>query len=409
MPIKIQQSIKTEANRTASTKNNIQWMRRHSNLITTISITLITYLLVIIVNNLPYNQFSTKMSGATVSYEIAKVIHIESEKLHDSHHQKGLKAGRQKLSVKLITGIHNGEVISASNALSTYNSVVGEEGGYLIVIIDELKSGDYKVRVYNHFRTPYIYLMILLFFAALLLVGKKKGAMAILGLTYTFLCIFTIFLPLVLRGYSPILAAIILVIMSSAVTMIALNGISRKSLCGILGTVIGVALSSLILVLFGTIMHISGFNTDDTESLLLISQTTGLRVRDLLYSGILITSLGAIMDVAMSIVSSINEVKQHKAETTTAELFNAGMNVGKDIIGTMSNTLILAFTGTSLNLLIIISSYSVQYNQYMNMNSTAIQITQALAGSLALVLTVPITASIASRLLNTSNETNQNI
>ncbi|MDC7124827.1 MAG: YibE/F family protein, partial [Spirochaetales bacterium] len=158
-------------------------------------------------------------------------------------------------------------------------------------------------------------------------------------------------------------------------------------------------LSGFILMLFSKLMHISGYNTDEAESLLLIGQTTGLRVRDLLYSGILIASLGAIMDIAMSVVSSMNELKLHKPESSAMVLFKAGMNVGKDVIGTMSNTLILAFTGTSINLLIVLSSYSVQYNQFMNMNRTAIEITQALAGSLALVLTVPITALLASHLL----------
>lgn len=392
-------------------KNDKTFSQSISNLknvrssVITIFIIAITSLLIFIVNSLPYTPYSTKMTGASVNYEIAKVIQINNEKLHDSNQQEGLKVGSQKLLVNILTGPHKGETLAATNSLSTYNSVVGKESNYLIVILDELKSGKLKVRVKHHYRTPFIYLMILLFFSALILVGRKKGLMAIIGLSYTFLCIFTIFLPIVLRGYSPIWAAILLVTMSATVTMISLNGVSKKSLCAILGTVFGVILSSLILILFGAMMHISGFSTDETESLLLIRQTTGLNVRDLLYSGILITTLGAIMDVAMSIVSSIHEVKLHKPNSTPFILFNTGMNVGKDIIGTMSNTLILAFTGTSLNLLIILSSYSVQYNQYMNMNHTAIQITQAIAGSLALVLTVPLTALLTAHLL--SEKTNE--
>ena len=224
--------------------------------------------------------------------------------------------------------------------------------------------------------------------------------MASIGLIFTFFCIFSIFLPLILRGYSPIIAAVLIVVIISTVTMILLNGVSIKSFCGILGTVIGVILSSLILKCFGSLMHISGYSTEEAESLLLISQTTKLNVKDLLYSGILITSLGAIMDIAMSITSSVSEVQFHKPESSPIILYRVGMNVGKDIIGTMSNTLILAFTGTSLNLLVILSSYSVQFNQYMNMNNTAIEITQALAGSLALILTVPLTALLSALLLS---------
>jgi len=242
--------------------------------------------------------------------------------------------------------------------------------------------------------------MTFLFFAALVLVGGKKGLMSGFGLIYTFLCVFLVFMPLILRGYSPVWAAILLVVMVSAVSLIFLNGVSRKSLCSILGTVCGVVLSGGVLLLFSSLMHISGYSTNEAEELLLISQTTGLKVRDLLYAGILIASLGAIMDTSVSIVSAMYEYYINIPEIKTSALFKSGMNVGKDMIGTMSNTLILAFTGTALNLLILLYSYSVQYNQLLNMNTIAIEIMQALAGTIGIILTVPITSAIAANVLN---------
>lgn len=352
-----------------------------------------------VVNTLPHNPFSRSMKKVSVDYEIARVIKVQSESLKGSLHYKDIMTGSQKLLVKVLTGSHRGEILTARNHLSTYNSVVGKPGRYLIVIVDALDSGKFQVRVYNYFRAPVIYFILILFFALLVIVGRKKGLMSGLGLIYTFVCVFTVFMPLVLRGYSPVLAAVLLVVLVSTGALMLLNGVSMKSLCCILGTISGVLMSSLILMVFGHIMHISGYSTDEAESLLLIGQTTGLKVKDLLYSGILIVSLGAIMDIAMSVVSSMSEVKQHRPDSSALVLFKAGMNVGKDVIGTMSNTLILVFTGTSLNMLIILSSYSVQYNQFMNMNRTAIEITQALSGSLGLVLTVPLTALISSRLL----------
>lgn len=376
---------------------------KHGRLYAAVAAVILTVLIIWAVNSLPYNRFSRGMSGAEVRYEIARILDVEKESLKESDLQEGMLVGSQTLTVKLMTGRHRGETVSASNRLSPYNSVVGRQGQYLVVIVDEItagkRSGEFRVRVYNYFRMPFIYLIGLLFFASLVLIGRKKGLMSGIGLIYTFICVFTIFLPLVLRGYSPVFSSILLVVIVTAVSMLLLNGIGRKSLCCILGTVSGVVLSGLILVLFGRIMHISGLSTEEAETLLLIGQSTGLKVADLLYAGILIASLGAIMDISMSIVSSMNEIKIHKPETGSLELFRAGMNVGKDVIGTMSNTLILAFTGTSLNFLIIVSSYSVQFNNFINMNRTAIEITQALSGSLALVLTVPITALLTSRML----------
>lgn len=364
-----------------------------------VSITLImlaTLMIIWGINSMPYNRFSTGMTGAVVNYEIGRTTEITSEILNASDYNKDIMTGSQTMQVKIITGNHKGEIVTASNALSTYNSVVMKEGKYVIVEFDELNSGEFQVRVFNYFRAPFIVLIGLLFLGSLIFVGGKKGLLSGLGLMYTFVCVLQIFLPLILRGYSPIFSAILLVLMVTSTTMVLLNGVTRKSLCAILGTISGVVLSGLILFVFGHFMHISGYSTNDAESLLLIGDTTGLKVKDLLFSGILIASLGAIMDVAISIVSVIHEVHDKIPGIQTGGLIHSGMNVGKDMIGSMANTLILAFTGTSLSLIILLYSYSVQFNQLMNMNTIAIEITQALAGSLGIVLTVPITAFITA-------------
>lgn len=359
----------------------------------------VTALLILLVNLLPYTPYTSTSYGSTMDYEIAKVLEVTQEDLEDSLHQEGLMVGSQTLSVKLLTGSHKGETVTAQNALSTYSSVVAKAGMRLTVLVDALDSGAFQVRVYNYYRLPYIALMVGLFFAALVLVGGRKGIMSGVGLVYTFVCVFAIFLPLVLRGYSPVWSAVLLVVLVSAVTMLLLNGLSIKSLCGALGTVLGVLLSAVVMLGFARLMHLSGFSTDEAESLLLIAQTSGLQVQNLLYGGILIVSLGAIMDIAMSVVSAMSEVRAHSPQVSAGTLFRAGMNVGKDVIGTMSNTLILVFAGTALNLLILLASYSVQFNQYMNMNTVAIEITQAISGSLAVVLTVPGTALLTALLL----------
>lgn len=391
-------SKRNKQNLTPATIKSSKPSNLRLNILVIAAILVMTAGIIIIISRLPYYRFSTSMTGASVNYEVAKVTQVISEDLQDSDVQKGLMTGAQTLQVKILTGEHRGESVQASNALSTYNSVVMKTGKFVIVIFDELDSGQYQVRVFNYLRAPFIILMAVLFLGALILVGRKKGLMSGLGLIYTFACVLLVFLPLILRGYSPVFAAILLVFMVTSTSMILLNGVTKKSLCAILGTVIGVVLSGVILFVFGKIMHVSGYSTEDAESLLLIGQTTGLKVRDLLFAGILIASLGAIMDIAISIVSAIHEFQEKLPNMKVKELIRSAMNVGKDMIGTMSNTLILAFTGTSLSLIILLYSYSVQFNQLMNMNTISIDIIQALAGSLGMILTVPITAFITANL-----------
>lgn len=370
--------------------------RRHVAVVA--GILCLTLLVVIISNSLPYKPYDTAMGGATVRYEIAKVAMVTAQSLTDSSYQKGLLTGSQELSVKLLTGKHKGKTVAAQNSLSTYSSVVGAAGKYLVVVVDELDSGQYQVRVYNDFRTPVIFLMMAAFLVALILVGGKKGLMSGVGLLYTFVCVLCVFLPLILRGVSPVLASILLVILVTTASMVFLNGAGEKSLCAILGTIGGVLIAGVIMFSIGALMHLSGYSTDEAEDLLVIGQTTGLQVKDLLFSGILIASLGAIMDTAITIVSAMSELYQNGAALDISALFRAGMNVGKDMIGTMANTLILAFTGTSMSMMIILYAYSVQLNQLLNMNKIAIEITQALSGSLGIILTVPLSAAITAHL-----------
>jgi uncharacterized membrane protein len=339
------------------------------------------------------------MAGATITYEKCKVESVLKESLKASPYSDHVLVGKQELEVKMLTGKHQGETVTAQNYLTNYNSVVAESGKRLIVVVDELDSGQFQVRVHNYHRAPLIYTFALLFLGLMVLVSGKKGLMSCLNLIYTFVCILLIFLPLVMRGFSPVWVAVGLVILVISGNMIFLNGIGKKTLCAILGTAGGVILSGIILLVFSSLVHISGFSLEEAESLLFIRQKTGLGVENILFAGILIASMGAVMDTAMSIVSSMNEVHKNTPGMGAMKLFSAGMNVGKDMIGTMSNTLILAFVGAAISTLVILNFYSVQYNQLLNSNFVSLEIAQALSGSMAVVLTIPFTAAITSRVL----------
>ena len=135
---------------------------------------------------------------------------------------------------------------------------------------------------------------------------------------------------------------------------------------------------------------------EEIENLIYVAQNCKLQVGDLLYSGILIASLGAVMDVAMSISSTIQEIHDRNPEISKKELFKSGIHVGKDMMGTMSNTLILAFTGSSLNTMIMIYAYSYPYNQMINMYSIGIELLRGISGTIGIILAVPFVSLIGS-------------
>lgn len=162
-------------------------------------------------------------------------------------------------------------------------------------------------------------------------------------------------------------------------------------------------------LIFGKAAEISGYNVSDIENLIYVQDMTGIKVGELLFAGILIAALGAVMDVGMSVASTLNELKENNSDMKTGELFRSGMNVGRDMMGTMSNTLILAFTGGSINTLVFIYAYNYEYRQVMNMYSIGIELMQGLSSSMGVVLAVPFTSMIAAWLLGRKKKCEGNL
>lgn len=187
--------------------------------------------------------------------------------------------------------------------------------------------------------------------------------------------------------------------LTTVVTMYLIGGRSTKTAAAILATILGVMLSGSLAAAFGRLAGISGYNVSDIEQLEYVAQMTDIKVGELLYAGILISALGAIMDVAMSVSSAVHEVAARAPELGFKELFRSGIHVGRDMMGTMSNTLILAFTGTSINTLIFIYAYGYSLNQTINMYSIGIEIIQGISATLGVIFTVPVAAYINALLL----------
>ena len=231
------------------------------------------------------------------------------------------------------------------------------------------------------------------------LVGRRKGFNSIVALVFTFAVVIMLYIPLMYIGCSPFLAATVSVILITIVTFLLITDLEMKSLAAMLGTVGGVVVAGVIALIFGKTSHVTGMNVEEIETLVYVGQNSKLDVGGMLFSRILIASLGAVMDVAMSVSTSLNEIQLNRPDISKKEMFRSGINIGRDMIGTMSNTLILAYVGGSLNLIMIIYAYSYQMHQVMSMYTVAIELMRGIAGTMGIILTVPLTSLIASVLL----------
>lgn len=326
-----------------------------------------------------------------MSFAKGTVVEIISE----NRNEDGTQLGTQIVNVLIKSGEYQGKIIQTTNIDSYLYGADCKIGTKVIVQLSEY-NGTVSASVYNYDRTNVLYIMIAIFFISLLLIGKKKGLTAILGLVFTFICILYLYLPMMYIGISPFVSACLVAILTTLVTMYFIGGLTMKTLCAILGTICGVVLSGIFAFLFGKISHINGYNVSDIETLIFIGQNSQLDVSGLLFSGILIASLGAIMDVAISISTTMEELVFHNPQISRKQLLKSGIKIGGDMMGTMSNTLILAFTGSSLSTLMIFYSYKMTFLQMFNSYDIGIEIIQGISGSLGVVLTVPFVALISS-------------
>ena len=322
---------------------------------------------------------------------------VVTEILQDNVQPDGSRVGEQVVRVLMKTGGLKGreiETTSSSGFLFGAPCTVGMK----VVVMQSLAGDTVVSSVYAQDREFQILAFAALYLLALCLIGGWQGAKGALGLVFTFGCILWVYLPLVYRGWSPFWSAVLVCAVTAVVTLWLVGGPTRKTLVAAAGTVAGVVMAGVAASLFSLATGITGWNVSDIESLMTLWSTADIQVGGLLFSGLLISSLGATMDVAMSIASSMAEVQAQTPDISCRALFQAGMRVGRDMMGTDSNTLILAFAGGSVSMLVLDYAYDLSWLQIINSNNIGIAVMQGLAGSFGVVLSVPVTVALAMRL-----------
>lgn len=337
---------------------------------------------------------SSNMAGT--DYEVGRVLRVVEDHKTVDEEMDGIWRGSMTLEVEILTGCYKGDTAIVENYFSSLYNVRVAEGDKVSIRIDTTGEDEYQVSVYNYYRVPQMIGCIVAFVLLLVLIGGKKGAKSVAGLAFTVVCILWILLPLALKGYSPLAVTILLILVCNFVSFFLIDGISTKTVVAAIGSMLGVLAGAVFALIAQNAMSITTYQMDEAETLLLITSTTELTIRDLFLCGILISCMGAVMDVSMSICSAVAEIHQVDRSLGMAKLFASGMNIGRDAMGTMANTLILAVAGTSLNMMLMIYSYDVSFQQLMNTDFVAIEIIQCIAGSVGIVCTVPLVALLSA-------------
>ncbi len=335
--------------------------------------------------------------GDYVEYENGKVIQILSDSSFKDPNAENSWRGEQMMIIEVTSGQYKGSSLKAYNYVGPVYGNPLKVGDRCTLIISTYSDGTVNATVYEYNRIIPILIMLSIFAVLTVMVGGRNGAKSLISLIITVAALFAVLLPALMKGSPTLITTLAVCVFISLLTFVIMEGINRKTLCAWLGTFSGMILALLFAVAAQWLMRVNGYRIEDADALLQL-RVTGIPIgiKDLLSAGVSISSLGAVMDVAMSLASSLKEVKENNPSITQKELMKSGMNIGRDIVGTMTNTLILALLGSSLVLILYIYSLALSFNHLISSAYLAIEMVTALSSSIGVILAIPITSLLVS-------------
>ncbi len=273
----------------------------------------------------------------------------------------------------------------------------GYRGEQLLLVT--VKSGDYQgqqMQVYNYVGPLYGGPLHAGDRATILISSYSDGTVNATVYEFDRLIPLAIVVAL-MKGANTLLMTFIVCAYVAVVSLTIVGGVQKKSVCAMLGAVAGTALALLFGLLAQALTRVDGLRIEDVEPLLQLRQTgTPIGLRGLLVGGIIISALGAVMDVTMGIASSLAEVHAANPQLSRRELFRSGMNIGRDMVGTMTNTLILAFLGSGFTLILYLYSLGLSFRQLMSSAYVSMEVVSGVASSVGVILSIPLTALITA-------------
>lgn len=287
------------------------------------------------------------------------------------------------------------------DAIVAVNPKVIEEGDKIIIssLISRTGQGeDWTFMEYD--RTYVLWVLVFGFFALIIVFGGKKGINTIISLIFTCLAVFMVFVPSILKGHNIYLSSIVVSVFIIFMSLLIINGADKKTFCAIVGNLGGLMIAGLLALFISNALNLTGLIDDESMFLLMVPTENPIDLKAILWAGIVIGSLGAVMDVSMSIASAMNELAENMDVKSFKSMLKSGLNIGQDAIGTMTNTLILAYIGSSLSVVLLLMVNYKDVLLLFNLEMIVFEIIQAIIGSMGILFAVPITSIFAAYVFN---------
>ncbi len=299
---------------------------------------------------------------------------------------------------RILDGEHENEIVRAVQKIDSFDNIKYKEvetGDK--VILYNVGGGDSKNIVWDfaeYIRTDNIILLGIVFLILLILFGGIKGVNTIVSLLFTCLAVFFVFIPSVLSGHNIYVWSIITCLFTIVMTLLIVNGANKKSIAAMSGCFIGVLIAGVLTIFMSRVLMLTGMVNEEAVYITMIDSSKPIDLKAIIFAAIIIGAMGAVMDVAMSVSSSLYELYRKANVKSVKSLIGSGFSIGRDIMGTMANTLVLAYIGSSLSTVLLLVTYNTSYTELFNREMVIVEILQSLVGSMGILAAIPLTSVI---------------
>ena len=327
----------------------------------------------------------------------ARVLSVYNDNIIDT----GLiRSGEQDCEIELLGGRFKGQVTTGYNMLngSLESDKIVAPGDKALVVIDYKGDEILSVNMIDHYRINYEAILAACFVLFLVAFAGKTGIRAVLSFVITVLMIWKVLVPLYLNGFDPIITGFLITVALTVIIISLVYGFESKTLSAASGAALGLLVTAILGIIFTTGFKIHGAIMPNSESLL-YSGYQNLNLTKIYMASIFIGSSGAVMDLAVDITSAVNEVIEKKPTISAKEAALSGMNVGRAAMGTMTTTLLLAYSGGYIALLMVFMAQGTPIYNILNYTYVSAEIIDTIVGSFGLVSVAPFTAVMSGILL----------
>jgi uncharacterized membrane protein len=282
-----------------------------------------------------------------------------------------------------------------------------EAGDKVVLYRLDNQDSEYDYVLGEYLRTNLLMLLGIIFFLLLLLFGRFKGFNTILSLIFTGIAIFAVFIPAVLQGFNIYFWSIITCVFIIIMSLLIIYGANKKSLAAGIGCIVGILISGILTLIMNKALHLTGLVSEESLYIIRMNSQNPIDLKAIIFAAIIIGAVGAIMDMAMSLASALSELHEKLEYSPFTLLVKSGMSIGRDMMGTMTNTLILAYIGSSLSAVLLLVSYNNSLLELLNKEIIVVEVLQAIVGSIGILFTIPLTTLVCGYLFSQRENSNK--